>query len=85
MPDFPPSLAEARSDRAAIAMTALVRPFNVSGHPALTLPINVPAQGTAGLQLVGRRGADSLVFAVATRIDAALRKQSAGFSLYTGA
>jgi amidase len=73
LPDFPITLEQARNGTSVIAMSSLIRPFNLSGHPALSLP--VPVKGTtlkAGLQIVGRHGADELVCAVASRIEAAL-------------
>ncbi|MBB3258367.1 amidase [Paraburkholderia bannensis] len=73
MPDFPITLEQARNGTSVIAMSSLIRPFNLSGHPALSLP--VPVSGTtlkAGLQIVGRHGEDEWVCAVASRIEAAL-------------
>lgn len=73
LPDFPITLEQARNGTSVIAMSSLIRPFNLSGHPALSLP--VPVHGTAlkaGLQIVGRHGADELVCAVASRIETAL-------------
>jgi len=44
-----------------------VRQFNLSGHPALTLPIRV--QGCpVGLQLVARAGADEALCALAALV-----------------
>lgn len=54
-------------------MSSLIRPFNLSGHPALTLP--VPVEGAslkAGLQIVGRKGDDETVCAVAAYLEAML-------------
>ena len=72
MADVPPTLEEAQDARAAIGITSLVRAFNLTGHPALTLPI-VTARGLpAGIQLVGRKGDDARLLAVAARLEAAL-------------
>jgi len=72
MADVPPTLEEAQDARAAIGITSLVRAFNLTGHPALTLPV-VTARGLpAGIQLVGRKGDDALLCAVAARLEAAL-------------
>lgn len=64
----PPLLAEAADTLAAVAMTRLVRPFNLSGHPAITLPLNRADGLPVGLQLVGRHGQDEALCAVATLI-----------------
>jgi amidase len=51
----------------------LIRPFNLSGHPALSLPLAVEgASIKAGLQLIGRKGADEKLCAVAAHFEAAL-------------
>jgi amidase len=63
MPTLPPTLSEARAGSKAVAgMTPLVRPFNLSGHPALTVPVELDCGGLkVGLQIVGRKGQDELV------------------------
>lgn len=49
-------------------------PFNVTGQPALSLPI-VPETGLpAGIQIVGRRGQDSLVLAFAEELERRVRR-----------
>jgi amidase len=68
LPDFPLSLEAASDARAALRMSALVRPFNLSGHPALTLPLESTAGLPIGLQLVGRHGADAALCALARRV-----------------
>lgn len=68
MPCFPPDVVTARSDRSAVRMTQLVRPFNLSGHPAATVPLPTSEGLPAGLQVVGRRGRDAEVLAVVQRI-----------------
>ncbi|MCT7356558.1 amidase [Streptomyces sp. 15-116A] len=46
--------------------TALTWAFNLSGHPALTLPAGLGTDGCpAGLQLVARHGGETLLLAVA--------------------
>ncbi|MFG1380995.1 amidase [Xanthobacter versatilis] len=71
MPEFPPTLAEARGDLSAVGMTTFVRPFNLSGHPAATVPLLAENGAPAGLQVVGRKGEDALVLAVAERVSPA--------------
>ncbi|WP_321793743.1 amidase [Caballeronia sp. J97] len=73
LPAFPITLEAARAGTSVIAMSSLIRPFNLSGHPALSLPL--PVEGSplkAGLQIVGRKGADEKVCAVAVYLEAAL-------------
>lgn len=73
LPALPITLDEARSGTPVIAMSSLIRPFNLSGHPALSLPL--PINGSplkAGLQIVGRKGEDEQVCAIAARFEAAL-------------
>ncbi|WP_242127184.1 amidase [Sphingobium sp. Sx8-8] len=65
LPDFPPR-ADALGDAAAILrLSAFVRPFNLSGHPAISLPLTTPSGRPAALQLVARRGDDARLCAIA--------------------
>jgi amidase len=68
MPDFPLTLAAAADPRAALMSTSLVRQFNVSGHPALSLPVATVSGLPAGLQLVGRRHQDESLCALARTV-----------------
>jgi amidase len=68
LPVFPLTLDAATDARASLRLTELVRPFNLSGHPALTIPLDTEAKLPAGLQLVGRRGADAVLCALAHRV-----------------
>ncbi|PRF65653.1 amidase [Burkholderia multivorans] len=73
LPALPITLDEARNGVSGIAMSSLIRPFNLSGHPALSVPL--PLDGSplkAGLQIVGRKGADEQVCALAAHVAAAL-------------
>ena len=66
MPSLPITLDAARAGTSVIAMSSLIRPFNLSGHPALTLPIPIEqSRMKAGLQIVGRKGRDEMVCSVA--------------------
>jgi len=76
MPDFPLLLAEAADTRAVLGMTALVRPFNLSGHPALSIPLIGPEGLPVGLQLVAAKGADEQLLAVAGALLQALYSSS---------
>jgi amidase len=68
LPIVPPRLGEIADARAVLRLTAFVRPFNVSGHPALSVPLATEANLPAGLQLVGRRGGDAALCAAARRL-----------------
>ncbi|PZU10772.1 amidase [Sphingomonas sp.] len=72
LPCLPPSLAGAADVAAAIKLTALVRPFNLSGHPALSIPLETAAGQPVGLQLIGRIGEDAALCALGRRIAADL-------------
>ncbi|XDZ51199.1 amidase [Neisseriaceae bacterium CLB008] len=68
MPDVPVAVADADDLAALLGMTALVRPFNLSGHPAISLPL-LSANGLpVGLQLVGVKGQDERLCAIASSI-----------------
>ena len=70
LPSLPPTLAEARAGSKAVAgLTPLVRPFNLSGHPALTVPVELDCGGLkVGLQIVGRKGQDEQVCAFGAQL-----------------
>lgn len=64
----PPLVADAGDTSRLVRMTTLVRPFNLSGHPAIAIPL-APVDGApASLQLVAAKGADELLCAVAAHI-----------------
>ncbi len=78
LPELPPTLAAVREGAPILGLTSLVRPFNLSGHPALTLPVPLPGIPIrAGLQIVGRKRDDETVCAIATRIERAIAADSA--------
>ncbi|MFI7968700.1 amidase family protein, partial [Acinetobacter baumannii] len=39
LPQIPPKVSEAENTVAFLNLTALVRPFNLSGHPAISVPL----------------------------------------------
>lgn len=61
LPELPPTLAEAHDPLRVVELTRLVRPFNLSGHPALTLPMGSLNDRPVALQLVARKGNESLL------------------------
>jgi amidase len=68
MPDFPLKVVDASDTRAVLGMTSLVRPFNLSGHPALTIPLISREGLPAGLQLIAAKGQDEALLAAADEI-----------------
>lgn len=75
LPSFPMALADAQAGKTDLQISALVRPFNLSGHPALNIPLETGDQRPVGLQLVGRKGDDELLCELA-RIMSAFISQS---------
>jgi amidase len=65
MPVFVPTLEDAADAAAMLKLTALVRQFNLSGHPALSIPVATPTGLPIGIQLVSRIGGDAALCAVA--------------------
>lgn len=57
-----------------VDLTALTQPFNVSGHPALALPVPAGAELPGSLQLVGPMGGEERLLAFGAAIEAALRR-----------
>lgn len=52
LPECPPTLEEATNPLNVVNLTRLVRPFNLSGHPALTLPVGEINHRPVGVQLI---------------------------------
>ena len=69
LPDFPLSLEAAADSPVGLRLTSLVRPFNLSGHPAITIPVAAADRLPVGLQLVGRRGGDEALCALAAAFE----------------
>lgn len=67
LPDYPLERRAALAGAADLRISALVRPFNLSGHPCLVIPFEVESC-PVGIQLVGRRGADEKVFLAAREL-----------------
>ncbi len=64
------TLEEGRDAAAAIRTTAFVRPFNLTGHPAISIPLRARDGYAPGMQLVGRRGGDAALCAIARAMEA---------------
>jgi amidase len=58
--------------RAVAPLGAMTAPFNITGHPALSVPAGVHPLGTPiGAQLVGPRGTEATLFSVARTLETA--------------
>lgn len=68
MPEFPIKLRDAADTNALLNITSLVRPFNLSGHPAISIPLISPCGSPIGLQLVARKHQDELLCAISNVI-----------------
>lgn len=64
LPQFPPKVVDAANTVAFLNLTALVRPFNLSGHPALTIPLD-HMHAPVGLQVITKKNADEQLCAIA--------------------
>jgi amidase len=62
----PPILDEARHAASGQALTLYARPFNVSGHPAISIPLGDSA--ASAIQVVGRFASESALCELACRI-----------------
>lgn len=63
-----PTLLEAASAAAPKPITLACRPFNLSGHPAIALPVGEVDGRPVSLQLVGRKGGDEALCALARKV-----------------
>ncbi len=61
LPELPPTLEEAADPLSVVNLTRLVRPFNLSGHPAITLTVGDLHGRPVSLQLVAAKGQDGLL------------------------
>lgn len=74
LPDLPPRLAEASDPLSVVSMTRLVRPFNLSGHPAISLPVGELDGRPVALQLVANKHQDGLLVEAAAYLQARLHR-----------
>lgn len=65
LPIVPPLLSEARDPSRVLLLTRYLRPFNLSGHPAIVLPATTEEGLPSGIQLVARKGQDARLCALA--------------------
>ena len=68
-----PAEINGKATRTYFHWLALAYAVTLPGHPALSLPVGVDANGLPfGLQIVGPRGGDSLVLRVAAELETLL-------------
>jgi amidase len=65
LPIVPPLLSEARDPAKVLTLTRYLRPFNLSGHPAIVLPVTTADGLPSGVQFVARKGQDARLCALA--------------------
>jgi amidase len=65
LPSVPPLLNEADDPAKVLPLTRYLRPFNLSGHPAIVLPRRTTTGLPSGLQIVAGKGDDARLCALA--------------------
>lgn len=65
---FPLSREEALAGKNDLNISSLTRPFNLSGHPAITIPLRNNLGKPVAMQLVGAKGNDEVICDIAKRI-----------------
>lgn len=75
LPCVPPFVRDAGNSAATLRLTELVRPFNLSGHPALTLPFAKESGLPTNVQIIGRRGKDAELCGFAARFSARINQK----------
>lgn len=65
---FPPMVDKAEDLQKMVEITSLCRPFNLSGHPAIAIPLPAIDQKPVSLQLVARHGDDEKLITYARLI-----------------
>ncbi|MAM11052.1 MAG: amidase [Rhizobiaceae bacterium] len=68
LPSPSPLLSEAHDPNKVLPLTRFLRPFNLSGHPAIVLPAPTSAGLPSGVQIIARRGEDARLCAIARRL-----------------
>lgn len=76
LPHMPMTREQALSGQADLTLSKLVRPFNLSGHPAITVPCPNALHIPMGIQLVGRKDDDAFLCALAERLAQSLDSQA---------
>jgi len=83
LPDFPMARDAALAGAMDLRSSALVRPFNLSGHPALSVPIKDKLGRPMAMQLVAAHGQDERLCEVAAELERLQLSHLAGDPLAT--
>ncbi len=65
LPSIPPSLEQAQDPKMVLPLSRFLRPFNLSGHPAIVLPMRSAGGMPVALQVIGRKHDDAKLCAIA--------------------
>ncbi|MDO6694752.1 amidase [Aliiglaciecola sp. 3_MG-2023] len=65
---FPLKRVDALAGKNDLMISSLTRPFNLSGHPAITIPLTNELGKPVGMQLVGAKGNDELLCEIARKL-----------------
>lgn len=68
LPHFPMTVQDALAGHQDLKISSLARPFNLSGHPALSIPLESQQALPVSVQLIGRRGDDAGVCRAASQL-----------------
>ncbi|RBI66627.1 amidase [Vreelandella sulfidaeris] len=68
LPHFPMTFQDAFAGHQDLKISSLARPFNLSGHPALSIPLESQQTLPLSMQLIGRRGDDAGVCRAALQL-----------------
>lgn len=68
LPHFPMTFQDAFAGHQDLKISSLARPFNLSGHPALSIPLESQQTLPVSMQLIGRRGDDAGVCRAALQL-----------------
>ncbi|MDD9798132.1 MAG: amidase family protein, partial [Alphaproteobacteria bacterium] len=73
LPALPMKCHEALAGKQDLNISALARPFNVSGHPALSMPVPETGNRPIGLQIIAPKGKDEWLFEAAQILDESIQ------------
>ncbi|MBU2880141.1 MULTISPECIES: amidase [Alteromonadaceae] len=68
LPSFPLKRVDGLEGKNDLNISFLTRPFNLSGHPAITIPLKNELGKPVGMQLVGAKGNDELICEIAKKL-----------------